>query len=88
MGGKGVGQLYPIYTHEDGRTCSSKAQLLKLGGTDNSVDRRSLRKGKPKPKAKPKTQDAKPKRKSKAKAAPKVQENVSSCSDLDSDENL
>ena len=84
MGGKGVGQLYPIYTHEDG----SKAQLLKLGGTDNSVDRRSLRKGKPKPKAKPKTQDAKPKRKSKAKAAPKVQEKVSSCSDQDSDENL
>ena len=52
LSGKGVGQLYPIYTHEDGRTCSSKTQLVKLGGQDNTVDRRTLKKGVPKPKAK------------------------------------
>ena len=80
LSGKGAGQLYPIYTHEDGRTCSSKSQLVKLGGVDNSVDRRTLRKGVPRgPKAK-----AKGKAKAKTRKA-NVGEEQSS---LESDENL
>ena len=68
LSGKGAGQLYPIYTHHDGRTCSSKAQLVKLGGVDNSVDRRTLRKGAPKPKAR------RPKAKAKGKAKAKARD--------------
>ena len=83
LSGKAAGNLYPIYTHEDGRTCSSKAQLIKMGGVDNSVDRRTLRKGVPKPKA----------RGPKAKAKGKVKKQLTAkASDdelsIDSDENM
>ena len=83
LSGKAAENLYRIYTHEDGRTCSSKAQLIKMGGVDNSVDRRTLKKGVLKPKAR----GPKAKAEGKVKTKPTAKASDDELS-IDSDENV